>query len=94
MQTQYPYWIVQSRIGRLPCPIQYKHTPVEKIFKSGKIGGTRTEEKRCFTPQATQQFAAKEERNGKTVEVLFIQAPNQYRQPCHLWRQPNWNGKK
>ena len=88
--TTYPYYLVISREGRLPCPIQYKHTPIEKMFISGKIGGTRTEERHFTDPSLAQEYGFSQERLGKTVEVCRIAAPNSYRQVCNDWRGRFW----
>jgi len=48
---QYPYYIVQEREGRLPCPPQYRNTTIAKEFTSGRIGGSRLKENKTTDPQ-------------------------------------------
>jgi hypothetical protein len=45
---KYPYYIVQGFKGRLQCPLQHRHTPVEKMFHNGKIGGSKMHERVCY----------------------------------------------
>jgi hypothetical protein len=84
---------VASRIGRLAntIPIQYRHTPIEKMLKNGKIGGVHSIEKQFQNHKEAQQYAFSEERNGKSVDVLLVRSPNTCRINCR-WKGRNWNG--
>ena len=63
IRHNYPYWIVVTISGRLPTPPQYRHTPVQKLFFTGKIGGTKREEFETDDFQEARQHALIAERN-------------------------------
>lgn len=90
---KYPYYIVISYSGRLPTPIQYQHTPIDKLFKTGKIGGTKSEEHTTFDAKDAQQRGFIAERSGKRVEICKVERPNTPRRMCRLWKNPNWDGE-
>jgi hypothetical protein len=92
---QYPYWIVESRTGRLAefVPLQYRHSPIEKMFKSGKIGGTRNSEEQFGDCEEAQRHAFSEERDGKQVEVLVVFSPQSSRRVCRGWKRRDWKGE-
>jgi|19_taG_2_1085344.scaffolds.fasta_scaffold05887_4 hypothetical protein len=73
---QYPYFIVQKRTGRLPCPPEYKHTPIERQFKSGRIGGTNVNETTYHTALEVQQAENRERTGGAEVLVYVVLRPN------------------
>ncbi len=79
MRRQYPYFIVKTAVGRLAAPIQYKHTPIAKMFKSGKIGGRKVEETVFYDEDEARTRAITERRFGKEVEVFKIERPNMFR---------------
>jgi len=88
--NRYPYYIIVATSGRLPTPIQYKHTPIEKMFKSGKIGGKNVQEIKLLDPKETQLQALQLERQGKQVEVLKVERPNSPRIRCPNWKSRLW----
>lgn len=92
---EYPYWTVESHIGRLAdvVPPQYRHTPIEKQFKDGRIGGRQTTRKEFSDHEEAQRFAIEEERRGKRVDVYRARSPSHCRIICMSWRHPNWNGE-
>jgi hypothetical protein len=89
---QYPYYIVQSWTGRLPVPVQYRHTPIAKMFETGKIGGSKMREQAFVTPQEAQRAAFQAQRESHRVEILVVPRPNHCRTMCRNWRQRNWSG--
>lgn len=90
---KYPYYIVQSWSGRLPSPPQYRHTPIENMFKTGRIGGSKMREQTFVTPQEAQRAAFQAQRESHRVEILVVPSPNHCRVMCRNWRQPNWKGE-
>lgn len=84
--NSYPKWIVVSHSGRLPTPPQYRHTPIEKLFRTGKIGGTKREEFQSVSFQEAQEHAFAAERAGKRVEFLKVPRPGGQRHLCNWWR--------
>lgn len=89
---KYPYYIVQSWTGRLPVPAQYRHTPIEKMLETGKIGGSKMREQTFGTPQEAQRAAFQAQRESHRVEILVVPRPNHCRVMCRNWRQQNWSG--
>lgn len=73
---RYPYFIVQKRTGRLPCPPEYRHTPIERQFKSGRIGGCKVEETTYHTAREVQQAENRERIGGAEVLVYVVLRPN------------------
>lgn len=67
--NQYPYYIVQTREGRLPCPPQYKHTVIEKEFTSGRIGGRKLKEETSTDPQEVYALWLRSNRQATIYEV-------------------------
>jgi hypothetical protein len=86
---KYPYYIVQSWTGRLPVPVQYRRTPIAKMFETGKIGGSKMREQTFATLQKAQQAAFQAQRESQRVEVLMVPKPNHCRVMCRNWRQRN-----
>jgi hypothetical protein len=92
---KYPYYIVASQKGRFAeqIPPHYRHTPMERMFKTGQIGGKQTREYEFDTPKEVQIKGFEEERNGSTVTVYKISGPRMWRKMCPHWRARNWNGE-
>ena len=88
----YPYYVAVIRSGRLETPLQYRHTPIDRMFKTGKIGGTKNREISSEDPMEIQVRALAEERSGKTVEIYYVANPNRPRRACPSWRDRKWNG--
>ena len=78
----YPYFVVQRQVGRLECPPQYRHTPIERQFKSGRIGGTRALERIYHTAIETHR-AVVNDRGGSNIHVFVVLRPHSPRQPVH-----------
>jgi len=84
--NRYPYFVVQRRVGRIQCPLQYRRTAIEKQFRSGRIGGCRVEEETHYTAQDTQQAVLRAQRDSLEVFVYVVERPNSPRVPvfnCH-----------
>jgi len=62
-------YIVQWHIGRLPCPAQYRHTPIERQFATGRFGGKRTIEHRTDSPTEAKEIWS-QDRFSREVYVL------------------------
>lgn len=71
----YPYYIVQTREGRLPCPPQYKHTSIEKEFTSGRIGGKKTLEDRTTDLDEVYALWLRSNRRADIYEVARPNSP-------------------
>jgi hypothetical protein len=80
---KYPYFIVQKRTGRLPCPTEYRHTPIERQFKSGRIGGSKVTEDVYHIALEVQQAENRERRDGAEVFVYVVLRPNSHRLRVH-----------
>jgi hypothetical protein len=91
---KYPYYIVACQKGRLAdqVPIYYRHTPMERMIKTGQIGGKKTIEHRCVDPKEAQIIGFEEERNGSNITVYKIFGPSMSRKMCSRWRARNWRG--
>jgi hypothetical protein len=81
--TRYPYWLVQTRVGRLAghlhCFPQYRGTPIERQIKSGHIGGSTIVEQRTCDPRQALQWLQREKSRGKDVEVYVVEGFNRPR---------------
>jgi len=64
----YPYWIVEWSEGKLPVPPQYAHTPIAKMFESGRIGGRRMVETEALD-------VWRRNRDKDMLEVYLVGAP-------------------
>lgn len=84
----YPYWTVIARKGRLAdqVPLQYRHTPIERMLKKGRIGGKRSIERK-FTQFALPmlQYAVFRRRAGEEVEVYRKDHPLKRPVRIHHW---------
>lgn len=83
---KYPYFIVQRLTGKLPCPPEYRHTSIERQFKSGRIGGSNLKETICHTAEETQRAVLEARRNSAEVRVYVVLRPNNPRNAvynCH-----------
>lgn len=85
MKTSYPYWAIVTRVGRLPCPLQYKGTVIEKEFASGRLGGTKQQEQTTSDSQHALRLHHAAKRDGLEVDVYVVRSP---RQPRHRLRDP------
>lgn len=85
---RYPYYIVTWREGRLEAPMQFRATPIAKMFESGKIGGTRMFDETFEDELEAVRFARQKEydRKARDVQVLIVEAPNRHRKPVRDWR--------
>jgi len=79
----YPYFVVQRRVGRLECPPQYRHTSIERQFKSGRIGGTRALEAIYHTAIETHRAVIAGQRGSSNINVFVVLRPNSPRQAVH-----------
>jgi len=80
---KYPYYIVEWSEGRMASciPLEFKHTPVEKMLKSGRIGGRR----RCEMTFSDLGLARVEFNRHRSEQesLLVIEAPNRPRKRIH-----------
>ena len=60
-------------------PPQYQHTPVAKMFESGKIGGTHLVEHEVDTLEDAVDLWRRN-RDKQSIEILRVPAPGQPRQ--------------
>jgi hypothetical protein len=71
---QYPYWIIITSEGVLPCPVQYKHTLIERQFKSGRLGGKKTTEQTAHSKAEALQFYQRAKQQDKSPEVYIVES--------------------
>lgn len=87
MVAEYPYYVVVVRSGRLAdfCPPQYRHTPIEKQFKSGRIGGTKTTEYKVTDKEEAKRIALRAEGEVDVYTVPRMGAPRERVRDWRSW---------
>jgi hypothetical protein len=92
---RYPYWVVISRKGRLGdvIPLKYRHTVIEKMLKSGKIGGTSSYEKRFQDFSNARDWGLQQLRYGVEVSFYIIDRANSPRRRLVKWQSSGSDGK-
>jgi hypothetical protein len=80
LRNPYPYWLIITRTGRISCPPEMRHTPIEKLLKSGKIGGTQSSEVREFDKAMALARYNDAVNQGLDPEVYVVMARNRPRQ--------------
>ena len=85
MPQQYPYFIVQWREGRLPCPLQYRQVgAIRRMFNQGTIGGSRLVSREFTNSDNARRAALQARRNGRAPEILTVERPGAQRRRIHL----------
>ena len=85
MPQQYPYYIVQWREGRLPCPSRYRQVgAIRRMFDRGKIGGSRLVSREFTDPEQARRAVLEVRRDGHNPEVLIVDRPGAQRRRITL----------
>ena len=77
--STYPYWLVITRHGKIPVPLEYRGTVIAKEFISGRIGGVSLTEKTFTNPKDTLASFYDAKRRNEKPEVYVIEGRNQPR---------------
>ena len=82
---KYPYYIIVVQTGRLPAPVKFLHTPIAKQFKSGQIGGKKTQEFTSSDPEEALHIALREAFKAEP-QVYIVKEERKHRESMRDWR--------
>ena len=86
---EYPYWVVVERTGRLRncVPPHLRHTPIDRMMRTGKIGGKKTVENTHTNFLQACLSAGMAERVRKEVDIYVVEGPRSHRRRLRNWRE-------